>query len=159
MNPYESTKSAHTNSDPPVSATSKKLGPLIVCMMLILTVVVSILRLALPSIGTVTSPRFGSHGLIVFAGPLIFLVPWFWKPERVRLVIASLLLFMGGLLNAQLLRETGTVAVITNPNLDRLHSSWLWCVLPAFFAGAYLLWRAAFEKTPYLHKRNIHPED
>lgn len=70
MNPYESTKSAHTNSDPPVSATSKKLGPLIVCMMLILTVVVSILRLALPSIGTVTSPRFGSHGLIVFAGPL-----------------------------------------------------------------------------------------
>jgi ABC-type dipeptide/oligopeptide/nickel transport system permease component len=42
-------------------------------------------------------------------------------------------------LNAKTLYEKGTVATVENPFIDRLHSSWLWLILPFTCAGIYLL--------------------
>lgn len=43
------------------------------------------------------------------------------------------------ILSVQLI-HSGTKAAVLNPMLDRLHSSWVWSILPCVAAGVMLFW-------------------
>jgi hypothetical protein len=96
------------------------------------------LAMVVPSVRAFTMPRFGWIGLILCMNPLIFLLPWLWNPTRLGLVSAASMVVLLGVINGIQLLFTGTVASVTNEFSDRLHSSWLWSVLPFMVAGVYL---------------------
>ncbi len=87
-------------------------------------------------------PRFGGIGLILCLNPLNFLTIWIFKGGRRSLLAASWMTLTVGLCNAAMLLWSGTVSVIDNPFLQRLHSSWGWSVATMIVAGGLLFWAA-----------------
>lgn len=73
---------------------------------------------------------------------MIFLAIWFKAPIPRNLVIAAAMCCVIGVLNAFQLRNNDTVAIVQNEFHDRLHSSWVWSVVPFFLAAGYLGWTA-----------------
>ncbi len=142
MNPYE-------NSNTPSSKIAlertiyRRLGPMWIAAVLLLAVIVGALAQFDPSIRAITMPRFGWIGLISCLNPLIFLVPWLIAPKRLILIAAASMTFFLGINNGVQLLSTGTVDVVENEFTDRLHSSWLWSVLPFLISGLYLYWHSA----------------
>jgi hypothetical protein len=141
MNPYEATAATSHQLDVR-RPLQRPVGPLVIAALLILAVLVGFLSSVVPAIGTVTMPRFGWIGLVICLNPLIFLMPWFWKPKRPALVCSGFMTCAIGVINGVQLYSAGTVSNVTNEFHDRLHSSWLWSVFPFFVAGAYLCWLA-----------------
>lgn len=109
--------------------------------LLIVAFVASLFYVGSPWLRGWARPRFGSVGL--FGHASLIIVWMLRKPKRSTFLLSALLFFSAGILNARELLLTGTVNVVANPYLDRLHSSWLWCVAPNFIAGIYLAWLAA----------------
>lgn len=138
MNPYKAltTPLGHGSQDSP----SRTIGPLFTTILFAVAVLVGFVSTFIPSVRAVTMPRFGWVGLILCLNPLIFLLPWFWRPKRSALMAAAFLAFTIGVINAVELSSRGTVSIIVDEFHDRLHSSWLWSVLSFFAAGIYLAW-------------------
>ena len=134
------TRSATPLSVDVKSRAQQPFGPLIIATFLVLAVLVGMLSIVVPSIRTATMPRFGWVGLIICLNPLIFLLPWFWKPTKLALVSSAFMTCVIGAINAVQLYSKGTVSIVVNAFHDRLHSSWLWSVLPFFVASVYLCW-------------------
>jgi len=113
-----------------------------IAALLLLAVIVGSLAQFDPSIRAITMPRFGWIGLISCLNPLIFLVPWLIAPKRLILIAAAFMTFMLGVINGVQLLSSGTVDVVGNEFTDRLHSSWMWSVMPFLVAGLYLYWHS-----------------
>lgn len=105
----------------------------------------SVISLFVPGIRNLLMPRFGWIGLTLVWNPLIFLFPWMKKPKIAKLRAASFLSGIIGILNGLELIRTGTVAVVQNPFLDRLHSAWIWSVLSYLLASFYFAIAAGVE--------------
>jgi hypothetical protein len=101
--------------------------------------------LFVPGIRNFLMPRFGWIGLILVWNPLIFLFPWMKKPKIAKLRAASFLCGIIGTLNGLELIRTGTVEVVQNPFLERLHSAWIWSVLSYLLMAFYLVVTAKIE--------------
>jgi hypothetical protein len=116
---------------------------MLIAAVLLLAVIVGSLAQFDPSIRAITMPRFGWIGLISCLNPLIFLVPWLIAPKRLILIAAAFMTLMLGVINGLQLLSSGTVDVVENEFADRLHSSWLWSVIPFLIAGLYLYWHSS----------------
>lgn len=114
-------------------------GVLIIIIAIAIGCIVSLISSKIPGLREFLMPRFGWIGLFLYCNTLIFLVPWVFKPNNTNLLISSIMTFVITFLNAKTLYEKGTVATVENPFIDRLHSSWLWLILPFTCAGIYLL--------------------
>ena len=142
MNPYEPTNAKSIKHASRFPREAERYAIYIIQSLLIATFVASIFYTASPPwIRNWVRPRFGSVGLFVIGNPVILLM--LRKPNRVAFFLSALQFFAMAILNARMLLLTGTVSVVANPFMDRLHSSWLWCVAPCFIAGIYLAWLAA----------------
>jgi hypothetical protein len=82
-------------------------------------------------------PRFGWIGLFLSVNSLIFIGFWVKKPTRSGLLAASFMTCAIGVINGLVLLQAGTVDVVQNVFLDRVHSAWLWSVLSYLCAGGY----------------------
>jgi hypothetical protein len=140
-NPYES-PTAMTPRLSQRRRARKPVGPFIIAALLVMAVLVGFVSLVVPSVRVATMPRFGWSGLTLCINPLIFLLPWFWKPTKRALMSSAFMTASLGVINAVQLFFKGTVPVVANDFHDRLHSSWLWAVVPFFVAGGYLCWLA-----------------
>jgi hypothetical protein len=138
MNPYKapSTQLFDVGQD----SRSRSIGPLFIAILLVVAVIVGFISTFIPSVRAVTMPRFGWVGLVLCLNPLIFLLPWFWRPNRRALMSSAFMAFAIGVINAVHLSSLTTVSIVVNEFLDRLHSSWLWSVLSFFAIGVYLSW-------------------
>ena len=138
MNPYKapSTQLFDGRRD----SRSRSMGPFFIAILLVIAVIVGFISTFIPSVRAVTMPRFGWVGLILCLNPLIFLLPWFWRPNRRALIASAFMAFAIGVINAVHLSSLTTVSIVVNEFLDRLHSSWLWSVLSFFVIGVYLSW-------------------
>ena len=138
MNPYKapSTQLFDGRRD----SRSRSIGPFFIAILLVVAVIVGFISMFIPSVRAVTMPRFGWVGLILCLNPLIFLLPWFWRPNRRALIASAFMAFAIGVINAVHLSSLTTVSIVVNEFHDRLHSSWLWSVLSFFVIGVYLSW-------------------
>ena len=139
MNPYKapSTQPFDGRQD----SRSRSIGTLFIAILLVVAVMMGFISTFIPSVRAVTMPRFGSVGLILCLGPLIFLLQWFWQPDRKALLMGSAFMaFCLVVVNAVQLSSHTTVSIVVNEFHDRLHSSWLWSVLSFFVIGVYLSW-------------------
>ena len=93
----------------------------------------------------------------MFANPIIFLVSAIRSPIRRNLLFAGLMTVTVGALNAYSLTRSGTVPIIDNEFMQRLHASWLWSVLPLFLAGGYIFWSAAFSPSVLADPKGSEP--
>ena len=141
MNPYEATNANTIEHISKPSREAEQYAIYIIQSLLIAAFVVSFFYIGFPWIRSWVRPRFGSVGLSVCGNPVIFLM--LRKPNRVVFFLSALQFFAMGILNARMLLLTGTVSVVANPFMDRLHSSWLWSVAPCLIAGIYMAWLAA----------------
>lgn len=138
MNPYKapSTQPFDERQD----SRSRSIGPFFIAILLVAAVMIGFISTFIPSVRAVTMPRFGWVGLILCLNPLIFLLPWFWRPNRRALMVSAFMAFAIGVINAVQLSSLTTVSIVVNEFHDRLHSSWLWSVLSFFIIGVYLTW-------------------
>jgi hypothetical protein len=138
MNPYKapSTQPFDGRQD----SRSRSIGPLFIAILLVVAVMMGFISPFIPSVRAVMMPRFGWVGLIFCLNPLIFLLQWFWRPNRKALMGAAFMAFSIGVINAVQLSSQTTVSIVVNEFHDRLHSSWLWSVLSFFVIGVYLSW-------------------
>jgi hypothetical protein len=141
MNPYEATSPNTIDRASKPSTGVEQYAIYIIQSLLIAAFVASVFYVAFPWIGNWVRPRFGSVGMSLCGNPVIFLI--LRKPNRVVYFLSALQFFAMGILNARMLLLTGTVSVVANSSMDRLHSSWLWCVAPCLVAGIYMAWLAA----------------
>jgi len=136
MNPYKAPSTPLLTTVPP----TRPIGPILIALVLVVAAVVGFTSTHIPSVRAVTMPRFGWGGLISCLNPLIFLLPWLCQPKWTTLLGAAFMSFTMGLINAVELSSVTTVSTVGNEFHDRLHSSWLWSVLPFFAIGVYLSW-------------------
>ena len=135
MNPYESPNTQGLTLAVP---NRRDLGVLLIGFLLIGACVVSVIAIVSPAVNEFIMPRFGSIGLLLSVNSLFFIGMWVKEPTRQALVSASSMTCAIGLINACVLLVVGTVDVVQNAFIDRLHSAWLWSVAPYLIAGAYI---------------------
>ena len=75
-------------------------------------------------------PRFGWAGLFLYSLPVLFLVRWLRFPHQQSLRSSATMSMMLAAILAVELFSKGTTSSVSNPFHDRLHSSWILCVLP-----------------------------
>jgi hypothetical protein len=138
MNPYEASATPFVPSSK--GSSSRPIGPLLIAIVLAVAAIAGIVSMFIPYIASVTRPRFGMIELILCLNPLIFLLTWVWRQKRIDLMASAFITFALGVINAVTLIRQGTVSIVMNEFHDRLHSSWLWCVLTFVSAGIYLSW-------------------
>ena len=141
MNPYEATSANTIDHTSKPSRGAERYAIYIIQSLLIASFVASIFYAGSPWIRNWVRPRFGSVGLSICGNPVIVLM--LRKPKRIDFLLSALQFIAMGILNARMLLLTGTVSIVANPFMDRLHSSWLWCVAPCLIAGIYMAWLAA----------------
>lgn len=140
-NPYQTPEESVSHLPIP-NRDNPRFVPAMVAALMIAAASTGLLSIIFPSIGLFTNPRFGWIGLILCLNPLIFLIPAVKTPTRSAMFVSAFMTFSIAVLNAIQLLATGTVAVVENSFTDRLHSAWLWSVLPFVLAGTILCWRA-----------------
>ena len=131
----------------------RRFGPAWVAGILALAAILGIFSGDIPSIRTFTMPRFGWIGLSLCFFPLLTLLPYLWAPKRSTLMDSAHMTCVLAVINGALLVWNGTVAVVSKEFTDRLHSSWLWSVLPLLLLAAYLYWFATHAFPIALDKR------
>ena len=136
-NPYQTPEESVSHLPIP-NRENPRFVPAMVAALMIACASTGLLSIIFPSIGTFTNPRFGWIGLILCLNPLIFLFPAMKTPTRSAMFVSAFMTFTIAVLNAIQLLATGTVAVVENSFTDRLHSAWLWSVLPFVLAGTIL---------------------
>ena len=136
MNPYESPNTQGLTSAVP----RRRLDPGVVLIGIVIfgAFIASIIGQFVPTVNDYLTPRFGSIGLLLSVNSLFFIGMWVKEPTRQALVSASSMTCAIGLINACVLLVVGTVDVVQNAFIDRLHSAWLWSVAPYLIAGAYI---------------------
>ena len=143
LNPYRSpdpgldaVKSPH----PP--QTYPPFGLILIAAVLVLGLALGLVSLVVQPISFWAMPRFGWIGLILCANPLIFVVSCMRAPSKVAYwALAFMFIFVALIQGAQLFFG-GTVSVVQSPYSDRLHSAWLWSVVPYVFMCVYALWQS-----------------
>jgi len=140
-NPYHSHPQT-TTTDSVAIRDAAPLGMWLLTGVMTLAFVLGIVSIFIPGINALTIPRFGWIGLMLCANPLIFMVPTLRHPARKSYAAAASMSLVLGIINAWTLMLTGTVDKVQNIFSDRLHSSWLWSVVPMLFIAAYLAYLA-----------------
>jgi hypothetical protein len=140
-NPFQ-TPAISTSKPSTRNFDHSKFVPGVIAFLMAVAALIGFFSILIPSLGSFTNPRFGWVGLILCLNPLIFLYAWFRAPAKQTLMAAAFMTLSIGVINAVQLLVMGTVAEAANTFTDRLHSSWLWSVLPFFVAGLYLVWHA-----------------
>lgn len=140
-NPFQSPKDSNEPPSKDDSSPSPWV-PRLITATFVFAVLVGLLSLVVPVVGSFINPRFGWIGLILCMNPLIFLFSWLKSPTRHLLFAAAFMTLSVGGINACQLLLRGTVSQVSNSFVDRLHSSWFWSVLPFLVAGMYLIWHA-----------------
>ena len=117
---------------------SAKFVPALFAVIFAFAAAIGGLSIFFPAIRDFINPRFGWIGLILCLNPLIFLSTWLKSPTRQSLMAAAFITLSIGIINSVQLLIKPTVSIVENPFTDRLHSAWLWSVLPFVVAGLYL---------------------
>ena len=146
MNPYKSPQQA--NALPSPLSRNLDRGVLAIALLMFAGCLLSIIGLIVPMVRDLLMPRFGWVGLSLSANVLIFIGFWIKNPSRRTLLLASFMSCAIGAINGLSLLQTGTVAVVQNAFLDRIHSAWIWSV------GLYLTAGIYFAIAAYRHQLN-----
>lgn len=141
MNPYESPRTKPERSEEG-GRPARDPGVLVIMALLVVAAAGGMIALFVPVLNAFAMPRFGWGGLVLCLNPLIFLFIWYKTPQPRNLAIAAAMCGVVGVLNAAQLIARGTVGTVQNVFNDRLHSSWVWCVLSLLLAAGYLGWSA-----------------
>lgn len=124
------------------TSSSAPLGLVCIAAILIVGVLVGMAAVVYQPLSLWTMPRFGWIGLILCANPLIFVYPCWRMPTKVGYwTLSFILAFMAVSQGIEILFH-GTVAVVQRPYNDRLHSAWLWAVVPYVLMCLYALWQS-----------------
>ena len=136
MNPYDSPRTQALSS----VAVPRRLDRvvLLIGILILCGFLASIVGLISPAVREFLVPRFGRMGLFLGLNSLIFIGFWAVKPMRRTLLAASFITCAIGAINGLTLMQTGTVDAVQNVFHDRIHSAWIWSVIPHFLAGSYL---------------------
>ncbi|MEI8211225.1 MAG: hypothetical protein WCI02_03700 [Planctomycetota bacterium] len=140
-NPYHSHPQTSSTATNAIRDTAP-LGMWLLTGVMTLAFILGIASMFIPWLNAWTIPRFGWIGLILCANPLIFLVISVRHPARRSYAAAASMSLVLGLINALTLMLTGTVDKVQNIFSDRLHSAWLWSVVPMLLMTAYLAYLA-----------------
>ena len=143
MNPYET---PHNSGKSLAHPRRLDVGVLILAAVMLTGCVVSFLAFAFDPLHDFLMPRFGTLGLIEGMNCLIFVGFWIKNPTRLMLFCASFVTCFTGVLNGLMLMHSGIVDVVENFH-DRVHSAWLWAVIPYLIAGGYFAFVAS-RQTP-----------
>ena len=140
MNPYDSPRTQALSS----VAVPRRLDRvvLLIGILILCGFLASIVGLISPAVREFLMPRFGRMGLFLGLNSLIFIGFWAVKPMRRTLLAASFITCAIGAINGLTLMQTGTVDAVQNVFHDRIHSAWIWSVIPHFLAGSYLAYAA-----------------
>lgn len=141
-NPFQ-TPEISTSEAAEVKPENSRFVPALFAIIFAFAASIGGLSLFFPTLNDFTMPRFGWIGLILCLNPFIFLCAWLKSPTRQSLMAATFMTLSIGMINAVQLLIKPTVSIVENPYLDRLHSAWLWSVIPLFVAGLYLFIHAS----------------
>ncbi|MFN7733298.1 MAG: hypothetical protein ACK5OB_15485, partial [Pirellula sp.] len=144
LNPYQSPDpglDAVESPHPP--QTYPPFGLLLIAAVLILGIALGLVSLVVQPLSFWTMPRFGWVGLIMCANPLIFVFACMRAPSKVAYWTMAFMFFFMALLQGAMLFLGGTVSVVQRPYSDRLHSAWLWSVVPYVIMCVYALWQSS----------------
>lgn len=136
MNPYDPPQTDAVSSATGLRRLDR--GVLLIGTVMLCGWLISLIGFISPAVRDFLMPRFGWNGLFISLNSLIFIGIWLWKPTPPGLLAASFMTFAIGVVNGYSLLQTGTVDVVKNVFHDRVHSAWLWSVLPYLCAGGYL---------------------
>lgn len=97
----------------------------------------SFASLRFPSLGAILRPRFGSNlDLLLF--PVVHLGVYLWRPAPKLLLAGALMSAFVAMIGGLGIWWSGTVDVVTNFHVDRLHSAYYFSVLPPLAVSIYL---------------------
>ena len=102
-----------------------------------IAVIASLSSVMIPSLNALLRPRFGIS-LTLLMGPLQFLCLFLWKPSPRALWVATVVTFLVAIIGGGTIWLNGTVDTVSNHFTDRLHSAYLYSVLPATVIALYL---------------------
>lgn len=139
-NPYQSPQTGATAS----STSDRRLDPgvLLIGLIFLAGLLLSIVGTASNAVRDFLMPRVGWNGLLLSMNALIFIGLWIKNPTRRGLLAASFVTLAIGSINGFILVKNGTVDVVENVFHDRIHSAWLWSVVPYLCASAYMAFAA-----------------
>jgi hypothetical protein len=140
-NPYHSHPQTTTTDSVAIRDTAP-LGMWLLTGVMTLAFILGIVSIFIPGLNAWTIPRFGWIGLMLCANPLIFMVPTLRHPAWKSYAAAASMSLVLGIINASTLMFSGTVDNVQNIFRDRLHSAWLWSVVPMLLMTAYLAYLA-----------------
>lgn len=143
LNPYHP-------PDPPIDAVESQraarayppLGLMIIACLLSSGLVLGVLATFVQPLSFWAMPRFGWIGLILCANPLIFVVSCMRAPSTVAYRVLAFMLGFMVVVHSIEIFSAGTVATIQRPYSERLHSAWLWTVIPYALMCVYALWQS-----------------
>ncbi len=99
--------------------------------------IASVFSLKIPEFFAWLNPRFGfSLNLLLF--PLNFLCMFLWRPAPKLLWAATGMIAVVAIISGATIWWKGTVATVSNPFFDRLHSAYLFSVIPLILVAIYL---------------------
>jgi hypothetical protein len=90
-----------------INYDTRRVGPGVVAAILVIAACVGLTQGNQP-VSSFTMPRFGWIGLVLCLNPLIFLLPYLWKPKRSAFMNAAFMTFLLGAINAIPLLSIGT---------------------------------------------------
>ena len=102
-----------------------------------IAVIASLSSIMIPSLNALLRPRFG-FSLTLLMGPLQFLCMFLWKPAPRVLWVATVVTFFVAMIGGGAIWLNGTVGTVSNHFTDRLHSAYLYSVLPTAVIAVYL---------------------
>ena len=109
----------------------------VIAIVFAFAVMTKLLSIYIPELNAWLNPRFG-FGLALLLFPLNFLCLFFWRPAPGILLAAAGMTVFVALASGGAIWLNGTVESVSNPFIDKLHSAYLYAMLPEFIVALYL---------------------